>query len=215
MLKQKRQGSAAKPVTIASGSDNDASNADPADYDDDKATGDLKQDVTYPDFGGGEDDFIDDENADDEAAAIPIEFTLRTMKPRELFRYAVKWMVQKKINPDFALDDEIYNITFSRLNDFVKGMGGSKYLSSAWTATFTRAIQARPELEANHFAATDFLHDRCDACNRSAHPATYEVRFLGLAYNKRSLEVYSDDEVDDPTRETALPSQDETFYVGK
>lgn len=45
--------------------------------------------------------FIDDDGAaEDERVALPFQFSnYSTMKPLELFKFVVEWMVQKKINP--------------------------------------------------------------------------------------------------------------------
>lgn len=58
------------------------------------------------------------------------------------------------------------------------------------------------------------LRDRCDACNRSGHPATYEVMFTGKPYDKTSLEEFSDDE-DHTGQETELPDASKVYYIGK
>lgn len=159
-----------------------------------------------------DENFIEEDDGTGET--IPFEFKLRTMKPKQLFKIAVEWMVQKRINPGFEAEDEVYNIAFQRLDDYVTGMGGSKFQSSAWVPRFLRSLKARPVLQENHFFGADLLHDRCDACNRSNHPGTYEVCFQGLPYDRNSLEEFSDDD-DDPSRETELPSSNTKYYVGK
>lgn len=135
---------------------------------------------------------VEDDDADLGApAGLPLEFTrYAAMKPKELFKYAVEWMVQKKINPAFEMTDEMYILAFRKLDDFVKGLAGSKFTSSAWTQDFTFAMQARPEIQAFSLDRTGehFMRDKCDACNRSGHPATFEVLFQGKPYNPQSLE---------------------------
>ena len=166
-------------------------------------------------FEEEDDNFIEEDGADgDPQSAIRFEFKLRTMKAGELFKFAIEWMVQKRINPGFDAKDEVYDIAFRRLDDYVTGMGGSKFQSSVWVPQFIRSLKARPVLEETRFSSADLLHDRCEACNRSGHPATFEVRFSGLPYNRSSLEEFSDDD-DDPSRETALPSSNTRYYVGK
>ncbi|KAF2238782.1 hypothetical protein EV356DRAFT_504090 [Viridothelium virens] len=135
--------------------------------------------------------------------ALPLQFSgLTSRKPKELFKYAIEWFVQKKFNPAFQMDDDVYRLTFGKLDDEVKGLAGSKFISSAWTAEFTTAVQARPQIEAIELPkGTGFLHDKCDACNRSGHPATWQVRFTGKPYDKETLEDleqdYEDEEEDD------------------
>lgn len=89
-------------------------------------------------------------------------------------------------------------------------------------------------------SAEHYLRDKCDACNRSGHPATWEIQFQGKPYHRETLEdVANDDdegENEDSDSETSSnhpgnnndddhPSYDElgrevvpvstTFFVGK
>jgi len=66
-------------------------------------------------------------------------------KAKDHFRDAVEWMVHNKLNPDFDRNKSIYRIAFKRLENEVKGWADSKFISSAWTPEFNRAIRARPE----------------------------------------------------------------------
>ncbi|WPG99235.1 Hypothetical protein R9X50_00204600 [Acrodontium crateriforme] len=165
-----------------------------------------------------DEDFIEeDEDVPGSAtrAAIPIQFTpYATLSAKKLFKFAIEWMVQKKINPAFQLRDELYTLTFKKLNDEVQGLAGSKFKSSAWTSDFTLALQARPELTAEQFQAFDVSDeggggDRCDACNRSGHPATYRVQFSGKPYNPETLEeVENPDDNDDSDSDSDSDSED-------
>lgn len=101
----------------------------------------------WEDHGEPEEDWIVDEEDEEGSAQIPIEYRLRTMKPKDLFKIAVEWYVQRKLNPAFDRDNDAYHIAFTRLSDFVNGMGGSKYQSSAWTAVFRRSLLGRPVLQ--------------------------------------------------------------------
>jgi hypothetical protein len=155
-------------------------------------------------FQEDEDDtgFIDDDpNAiigepDIEHAQLPMQFSsMSRAKPKELFKYAVEWMVMKKIHPAFNSTDEIYELTFRKLGDEVKGLASSKFTSSAWTSDFTKAINARPELIINEILGSRraFLTDHCEACNRKNHPATFELSLTGAPYNPDSLEPLEPD----------------------
>ncbi|KAI5243883.1 hypothetical protein E4T43_03986 [Aureobasidium subglaciale] len=173
---------------------------------------------------------------------VPIAFTrYASMKAKDLFRFAIDWMVQKKINPAFQMDDEIYDLTFKKLDDEVKGLAGSKFQSAAWTARFTLALQARPDLlsaRLDRKSSDHFGRDKCDACNRSGHPATYEVKFEGKPYDKNSLEPVAprkdanddSDEDDDSSSESSVDEnapvnydsqgrqilpEETVFYLGK
>jgi hypothetical protein len=185
---------------------------------------------------------IDDDGPLGAPTNVPIAFTrYASMKARDLFRFAIDWMVQKKINPAFQMDDEIYDLTFKKLDDEVKGLAGSKFQSAAWTAKFTLALQARPDLLSAHLdrqSSAHFGRDKCDACNRSGHPATYEVKFEGKPYDKNSLEPVaprkdandSDDNDDDSGSESSVDEnapvnydsqgrqilpEETVFYLGK
>ena len=84
------------------------------------------------------------------------------------------------------MGDDVYKLAFDRLNDFVKGMGGSKFQSSIWQRQFTVELLGRPELEESQASGLISLHG-CDACNRTSHPATFEVRFTAVSYTHLTL----------------------------
>jgi hypothetical protein len=172
---------------------------------------------------------------------IPLAFTrYASMKAKDLWKFAIEWLVQKKINPAFAMDDEIYTLTFQKLDDEVSGLVGSKFASSAWTGDFTSALRSRPEIAYNTIDRNTAEHayrDKCDACNRSGHPATREVQFQGKPYNRQTLDEVarndsdSDDDKDDSGSDSAgetaddrpaydasgreVPPANKTWYVGK
>ena len=142
--------------------------------------------------------FIDDDDGDligepADFSAIPIQFTsLSRAKPQELFKYAVEWMVHKKINPAFPRKDEIYDLTFKKLDDEVTGLANSKFTSSVWSPDFTRALRARPNILFNEIRAS-LMDAHCEACNRKTHPATWEVHLTGVPYNRDTLEPLTAD----------------------
>ncbi|EME86134.1 uncharacterized protein MYCFIDRAFT_39486 [Pseudocercospora fijiensis CIRAD86] len=180
------------------------------------------------------------EDGDDTLGApedVPIEFTrYASMKPKELFEFAVEWMVQKKINPAFQKDDPLYKLTFKKLDDEVRGLAASKFTSSAWTAVFTTALNARPEMRfdmIDRASAEHWMRDKCDACNRTNHPATYEIQFIGKPYHRDTLEDIDNGEDDESDSDSdtsqfggegrqdcdgngvQVASTDTIFYVGK
>ncbi|KAK4541045.1 hypothetical protein LTR36_008414 [Oleoguttula mirabilis] len=142
-----------------------------------------------------DDDFIEEEEGDGVLGipeGMPIEYTIYArQKAKDLFKHAIEWMVQKKINPAFQRTDEVYDLAFRKLDDEVQGLAGSKFTSAAWTPQFTMALKARPDIA---FEAIDrdtgehWLRDKCDACNRSGHPATYQIQFQGTPYHPHTLE---------------------------
>ena len=175
-----------------------------------------------------DEDFLDDEGVDDDSGtigvpiseALPLKYSrFSYYKAKDLFKHAVEWMIQKKINPGFAMNDEIYRLTFDRLQDEAVGLGSSTYTSSAWTADFKHALEARPQIEHLKIAKIDrFGLDKCDACNRSGHPATWQVRFIGKIYDKKTLETIERDEVDvddDDEEEEGHDDDDGQSYDGK
>lgn len=96
-------------------------------------------------------------------------------------------------------------------------MGNSKFQSSAWTPSFSVSIRGRPKLEAAYVGA-NLLYDRCDACNRSAHPATFEVYFRGSTYDRDTLEELEDDEDDSDNADEVdpeVPKAGTLYRVGK
>lgn len=95
-------------------------------------------------------------------AGIPLEFTrYASLKPRELFKYAVDWMVQKYINPAFQKRDALYDLTFRKLDDVAQGLAGSKFKSSVWTPAFRYALEARPQMDIHELDAIEMEdHDK-------------------------------------------------------
>ncbi|EME47514.1 hypothetical protein DOTSEDRAFT_102923, partial [Dothistroma septosporum NZE10] len=163
-----------------------------------------------------DDDFVVDEEEEGPLGVpdngLPIEFTkYASMKPKELFKYAVEWMVQKKINPAFSMNDQLYDLTFKKLDDEVRGLAGSKFTSSAWKPDFILALQARPEIafeRLDRSAAEHYLRDKCDACNRSGHPATWEIQFRGQPYHRNTLEDVANDDDEGEHEESGSDSDD-------
>jgi hypothetical protein len=127
---------------------------------------------------------------------LPLAFSrLASTKPKELFKYAIEWMVMKKIHPAFDYSSQVYELTFRKLDDEVKGLANSKFSSSAWTQDFTRAIRARPDLMIMEIsrAKADVTDAYCEACNRKNHPASDEIMLTGLPYDNETLEPLDND----------------------
>jgi hypothetical protein len=196
-------------------------------------------------FAADEDDedFIE-EGEDDTLGVpdgIPLAFTrYASMKAKDLWKFAIEWLVQKKINPAFAMTDDIYTLTFQKLDDEVSGLVSSKFASSVWTSDFTIALHSRPDIyyhAIDRNSAEHAYRDKCDACNRSGHPATRQVQFQGKPYNRQTLEEVGKDDSDededddesgsDSAGETAddrtardaqgrvVPPVNKIWYVGK
>ncbi len=185
----------------------------------------------YGDDDGG---FLDDE--EDTIGAplgledMPLEFTRHAhKKPIEHFKDIVEWMIHNKLNQAFARHDPIYQIAVRKLDDEVQGYSGSKFLSSAWNADFLKVLKARPEL--SRLDVPTMFDHKCDACNRSGHPAKHQLTFSGKLYNRDTLENLIDDEDEDedendsddddeepkPLDEEANlnSSQEQSFYLGR
>lgn len=136
------------------------------------------------------------------------------MKAKDLFEYAIRWMVQKKLNPTYAgTDNEEYVIAFRKLDDEVRGLAGSKFISSAWSREFTVSLQSRPGVEFQELSGmrSELDLDKCDACNRSGHPASWTIQFFGKPYDPKTLEdieQYSDSDSDSEAESEEIDSKD-------
>jgi hypothetical protein len=174
-----------------------------------------------------EDDFIieDDDNVDlaELKQGIPLHLTAHgRMKLKDVFKIAIGWFVQKKINPAFPMEDELYRLAFQKLDDEVQGLSSSKFTSSVWRTKFTLALKARPRI------VPVMLGDRfaignpgCDACGRQSHPASYQISFEGKPYHPETLESISDDDSDDEEDDVdrdivgrEIPKEHHTWNVG-
>lgn len=168
-----------------------------------------------------EDFVVEDEDeplgAPHSLSEIPLEFTRHAhKKPIEHFKDAVEWMVHNLLNPAFPRDDPIYQVAVQKLDDEVRGLAGSKFMSAAWNTDFLSTLKAKPDIA--YLDAHGLFEQHCEACNRSNHPAKFQLIFSGKPYNRQSLEEISDDE----DEEDATKSQDgrfggdeKSFYVGR
>lgn len=158
---------------------------------------------------------------------MPLEFTRHAYKQtKEYFRDAVEWMVHNQLNPAFSRSAPLYKVAFGKLEDEVKGRTGSQLISSVWNAGFHRALVARPHIEVTLYPLLD--NHPCDACNRSGHPASADIKLYGKAYSLDTLEAISDDYSDDDDDEeehadkketdrdgNILPDQKTRFFLGR
>jgi len=208
-----------------------------ANEDEDEDEEPLPQSSARAIFDHDEDDDVFVVTEEDDTLGVPTDIPLAftqyaSMKASQLFKWAVDWMVQKRVNPGFSGTDEIYELTFKKLDDEVKGLAGSKFISSAWTQDFLFTLKARPEVAISSIDLTSvdlLMRDRCDACNRSKHPATYDIQFLGRPYYKETLNEVGDPDDSDSNSDLEskehAPARDEKgrkiepeakiFHVGK
>ncbi|CAG5181048.1 uncharacterized protein ALTATR162_LOCUS9567 [Alternaria atra] len=168
------------------------------------------------------DNMIGEPSVNDDLDEMRLAFSLSRAKTRDLFKHAVEWMVMKKIHPGFDSNKNVYTLTFRKLDDEVKGLAGSKYTSSAWTADFTRAIRARPDLMINELSAAEraVMSPHCEACNRSNHTASFELLLQGQPYHPETLEPLanasdSSDSDSDDSDSSGLSSDSETALNGE
>ncbi|PWY77345.1 hypothetical protein BO70DRAFT_317309 [Aspergillus heteromorphus CBS 117.55] len=175
-----------------------------------------------------EDDFvIEDENdplgAPTGLEDIPFEFTRHAYKQsKDYFQDTVEWMVHNQLNPAFPRTSPVYKVAFSKIEDEVKGRTGSQLVSSVWNANFCRALLARPQIEITSFPTIE--GHPCDACNRSGHPASYDIKLYGKAYSLETLEPLSDEDSDDDDADShaqerdrdgrTLPDENKRFFLG-
>ncbi|KAL3455091.1 hypothetical protein BJX64DRAFT_90677 [Aspergillus heterothallicus] len=183
-----------------------------------------------------EDDFVleDEDNmlgAPTGLEDIPIEFSRHAYKQlKDYFQDAVEWMVHNQLNPAFPRSDPAYRVAFDKLEQEVRGRTGSQLVSSVWNTDFRRALLARPQLEVTKYP-TEFQHP-CDACNRTGHPASFDIKLYGKPYSLETLEPLADadadsdeeqsgsDEEDSDEKERdrdghVLPDEDKRFYLGR
>ncbi|BDD59662.1 hypothetical protein MPDQ_001758 [Monascus purpureus] len=178
------------------------------------------------DLDRDDDEFIleDDEAELGVPTEIPFEFTRHAYKQtKEYFRDVVEWMVHNKLNPAFPRADALYEVAFLKVEDEVKGRTGSQLVSTVWNSSFQRALMARPYIQVTPYPIAD--EHSCDACNRSSHPASFEIKLHGKPYSLETLEPLSDDDSDEEGNETAtmdrdrkgnvLPDENTRFLLGR
>jgi hypothetical protein len=225
--------------------DSDAEHSDEADSDDESES-EVGSQVRQPQFRQQEESDVESSIADNEdldqyeddfvledddaelgvpstLEDLPFEFSRHAYKQlKEYFQDAVEWMVNNKINPAFPRSDPLYEVAFSKLEDEVKGRTGSQLVSSVWNVKFRRALLARPHVEITLYPITD--NHPCDACNRSKHPASFDMKLYGKAYSLETLEPLSDEDSDEDDEEEgperdrdgySLPDEDTRFYLGR
>ena len=118
-LKRQRAGSR---VDLEEGGEEEAAAAEEANDDEPE---EVQDDLDHAQMFNEDDydqDFIEEDDHDDTLGVpdgIPLELTrYGSMKPKELFKYAVEWIIQKKINPAFEIKDPLYDLTFRKLGKF-------------------------------------------------------------------------------------------------
>ncbi|KKY33822.1 putative transcription factor iiic-like protein [Diaporthe ampelina] len=197
--------------------------------------GDADDDDGTADSEGNLEDFIDEDDdtigvPDEALYQIPLEFTRASRKPLKAhFKDAIEWLVHRRINPGFERDDEVYRTAWTRLNDEVIGLANSKWVSSSWRPDFYRLLRARPYIEQAELGyghlGTDV--EKCQACGRSNHPATWAINFTGKPYDSYTLDELENDtttdsednsneteQVDRDAHGNALPPEERQFFVG-
>jgi hypothetical protein len=186
------------------------------------------------DLDGYEEDFVlqDDDGelgAPAELSDIPFEFTRHRYKRLDdHFKDVVEWMVHNKLNPAFPRNDAVYQVAFAKVKDEVTGLAGSQLISSVWNIDFKRALEARPDIEVTLYPITE--GHSCDACNKTNHPASFDIRFDGKPYLLETLESVSDDDSDDSGEQAEnictesgnvdrdgnpIPDSETHFYLGR
>jgi hypothetical protein len=169
-----------------------------------------------------EDDFVQEDTEGELGAPpeMPFEFTSSTYKePKDYFQDVVEWMVHNKLNPAFPRSELRYRYAVTKLEDEVNGRTGSQLMSSTWSDYFRRALTERPFIEVTAFPIRDGSF--CDACNRSGHPASFDIKLHGKTYSRQTLEPLSDDDSefqDEREWESSsdlIPDGDTRFLLGR
>lgn len=190
---------------------------------------------------GDSDDFvIEDEDGPlgiptEHLAQIPLEFTAAAHKPiKEHFRDVVEWMVHNKVNPGFEWKDPVYETAFRKVGEEAGGFADSKFVSTQWTAEFTKAIYARPNILIRDLEPGEAINvlgeAKCEACNHRKHMPTFSIQLKGKAYNKITLEDIESDSDEDSDEESdsedsskvsrdekgqTLLSEDKQWFAGR
>jgi hypothetical protein len=159
---------------------------------------------------------------------IPFEFSRHAYKHlKDYFQDAIEWMVFNQLNPAFPRSSPVYQAAFIKLEDEVKGRTGSQLVSSVWNANFRRALLARPHIEVTAYPTIE--NHPCDACNRSGHPASSDIKLYGKPYSLETLEPLSDEQSDNEEQSNeeedgsserdrdghVLPDEETRFYLGR
>ncbi|GAB1205399.1 hypothetical protein APSETT445_004073 [Aspergillus pseudonomiae] len=171
-----------------------------------------------------EDDFVLEDGtlgAPSSLPDMPFEFSRHSYKQlKDYFQDAVEWMVFNQLNPAFERSSPVYQVAFSKLEDEVKGRTGSQLISSVWNANFRSALMARPHMEVTGYPTLE--NHPCDACNRSGHPASSDMKLYGKAYSLETFKPLSDENSDteEDGRERdrdghALPDENTRFLLGR
>ncbi|OKL55889.1 hypothetical protein UA08_08941 [Talaromyces atroroseus] len=174
--------------------------------------------------------FIEEDGELGAPVAVPFEFSRhRTKHTKDCFRDVIEWMVHSKLNPAFPRGDEMYQFAFRKVGDELVGRIKSQLASTVWNADFLNALRARPYLDVTaHLPSSD----SCNACNRSGHWASSDLKLSGKPYSDETLEpLYDSDSDSDEDSETQtardhrrrdidseghiLPSEDTHFYLGR
>jgi Domain of unknown function (DUF4211) len=219
LLKRRRAGESIEQVTDSSDSASDEENEDEelqelSEFEDEEPSPEnvrpsakRKTRNRNPDRDGETDDFItEDEDGPlgvpDLLAQIPLEFTAAAHKPiKEHFRDVIEWLVHNKINPGFDWQDPVYETAFRKVDHECGGFADSKFVSTQWTAEFTKAIYARPLLEIRELNPGEGIsvlgEAKCEVCNHRKHHPSYAIQLKGKAYNKVTLEDIEPDSDED------------------
>ncbi|KAJ5553311.1 hypothetical protein N7494_002689 [Penicillium frequentans] len=208
-------------------------NEDPSEQDsdeDEENNSDVEPAPSNEDLDRYEDDFVLDDDSvllGVPTEEIPLEFTRHAYKkPKDYFRDVVGWMVLNRLDPAFPRSDAMYEMAFMKLEDEVKGRAGSQLISSVWNPKFRYSLLARPHIEITSYPTFD--NHSCDACNRSGHPASTDMKLYGKPYSLETLEPINDSEASDSDEEEskssdvdhdrqghALPNENSRFLLGR
>ncbi|KAE8551992.1 hypothetical protein EYB25_005883 [Talaromyces marneffei] len=182
------------------------------------------------DLDADDSSFVEDDGELGVPVNVPFEFSRhRTKTTRDCFRDVVEWMVHSKLNPAFHRNDDVYKFAFIKMSDEVVGRAGSQLISTVWNADFVNTLRARPHLDVTAYPLDE--GHKCDACNRSKHPASSDLKFTGKPYSEETLEpLYESDDSDSDGSDTSdvdgnshdrdrdghiLPSEDRHYYLGR
>lgn len=197
-------------------SESESETSEPNDENDEYDAGDENPDSYVT---GEEDmDFVQEDDEGPIGVELPFEFSRHAYKkPKEYLGDAIEWMVHNKLNPAFSRTDTRYQMAFIKLDDEVKGRTGSQFISAVWDPAFQRALMARPHMATVPCPAIE--EQKCEACNKSNHQATFAMTFYGSPYSLETLEpLYDEEEEGDEELDrdgNVIPNEETSFRLGR
>ncbi|QRV85807.1 hypothetical protein RhiJN_13825 [Ceratobasidium sp. AG-Ba] len=175
--------------------------------------------TTYS-YGGASDSgsFIDNDDDELNATALPDEFSMRTRQPLAYeFKVVIQLFVhlalmrpeERRPFRETKEYDQYSGVFLRRLRRRLDGLKESLVASSAWTAQFKKALDTHPELATSDLG---YPTPGCEACRISSRVSTWQGTLSGDYYDQVTFELITKPEDGDDDNDEELPT---TFTMGK